>query len=80
MHETDNRTIPEVVTRLHDIAREMESRDPMAMKQEAFEIRKIADRISHLENLEREERYKHVHDFTPHRLPPSLYTGGDCED
>ena len=78
MHETDNRTIPEVVIRLHDIAREMESKDPLTT--EAIEIRKIADRISHLENLEREERYKHVHDFTPHRLPPSLYTGGDCED
>ena len=77
MHETDNRTIPEVVIRLHDIAREMESKNPLT--KEAIEIRRIADRISHLENLEREERYKHVHDFTPHKLPP-IYTGGDCED
>jgi hypothetical protein len=76
MQETDNRTIPEVITQLHDIAREMESRDP----QDAFEIRRIADRISHLESLEREERYKHVHDFTPHRLPSYVYVDGDCED
>ena len=78
MHETDNRTIPEVVIRLHDIAREMESKNPLTT--EAIEIRSIADRISHLENLEREERYKHVHDFTPHKLPAHIYTGGDCED
>jgi len=80
MSQADNRTIPEVVIKLHDLAREMEAREPMSMRQEAFEIRKIADRISHLETLEREERYKHVHDFTPHRLPPSIYTMGDCED
>jgi hypothetical protein len=77
MAESDNRTMPEVVIQLHDIAREMESKDPLT--KDAFEIRRIADRISHLENLEREERYKHVHDFTPHKLPP-IYIGGDCED
>ena len=76
MSETDNRTIPEVVIRLHDIARQMEQR----YSTDALEIRSIADRISHLENLERQERYKHVHEFTPHKLPPHIYTGGDCED
>ena len=78
MQEADNRTIPEVVTKLHDLAREMEKKTPLSMKQEAFELRRIADRIAHLESMEREERYKHVHEFTPHRLPPSLYMGGDC--
>jgi hypothetical protein len=76
MTETDNRTIPEVVIRLHDIARKMEQR----YSTDALEIRSIADRISHLETIEREERYKHVHDFTPHRLPPSLYSTTECED
>ena len=76
MTDPDNRTIPEVVIQLHDIARKIQSTDA----KDAFEIRSIADRISHLETLEREERYKHVHDFTPHKLPLNLYKMSECED
>jgi hypothetical protein len=72
MTDTDNRTIPEIIIQLHDLARKQST--------DASEIRSIADRISHLENLERTERYKHVHDFTPHKLPPSLYSTTECED
>lgn len=72
MTDANKRTIPEIIIQLHDLARKQSI--------DASEIRSIADRISHLENLERTERYKHVHDFTPHKLPLNLYKMSECED
>lgn len=68
MQETDNRSVGEVVIELHDIARTMEAKTALSMKQEAFELRRIADRISHLENIEKQERYKHTLNFTKNRI------------
>ncbi len=64
MQETVGRSMSEEVIALHDIARNMEQKSAMSMRQEAYELRKIADRISHLENLEREERYRHARPAT----------------
>lgn len=59
MQETDRRTVPEIIIGLHDMARTMEQKTALSMRQEAFELRRIADRLSMLENNEREERLRH---------------------
>jgi uncharacterized sporulation protein YeaH/YhbH (DUF444 family) len=50
------------------------------MEQLKNDVDEITDRISRLETMERDERYKHVHDFTPHKLPAYFYISDDCED
>lgn len=53
MQETDTRTLEELVINLHDVARELEKKAPLTAKVEAFELRKVAERITRLSNSER---------------------------
>lgn len=59
MQEEDRRTIAELIIQLHNMARTMEQKASLSMRQEAYELRKVADRLSALEKSEREERHKH---------------------
>lgn len=59
MQEEDRRTIAELIIQLYDTARIMEQKASLSMRQEAYELRKVADRLSALEKAEREERHKH---------------------
>ena len=54
MQKADRRTFGEIIIDLHQIAREMERKAPLSAKVEAFEIRKIADRIAHIQKSENE--------------------------
>jgi hypothetical protein len=68
MQETARRSLSEEVITLHNIARTMEEKSSLSLRQEAYELRRVADRISHLESLEREERYRHTLPYTPNKF------------
>ena len=59
MQEEDNRTLAELIIQLHYMAKTMDQKASLSMRQEAYELRKVADRLSALERTEREERQKH---------------------
>lgn len=59
MQEEDNRTLAELIIQLHYMAGTMDQKASLSMRQEAYELRKMADRLSALEKAEREERQKH---------------------
>lgn len=53
MQEADTRPVKQLIIDLHKIASELERKNPLSAKVDAFELRKIADRLSLLERMER---------------------------
>ncbi len=49
--------IGDIIIQLHDIARSMEQKASLSMRQEAYNIRKIADTLSSQKKRVREEEY-----------------------
>ncbi len=49
--------IDDIIIQLHDIARSMEQKASLSMRQEAYNIRKIADTLSSQKKRVREEEY-----------------------
>ena len=54
MQEADTRSLGQIVIALHDIARELERKNPLTNKAPAQDVRAIADRIAYIQRMERD--------------------------